>query len=160
MPMILKGTKVILRPLILKDAPRFVKWLSDPEVNKFTTRQKIKLSTEIAWIKSLPKAEGAVYFAMDTLEGVHIGSVGLQKIFKLDSLASIDILIADKNYWGRGYGYDAMKTVMDYGFKKLRLRKLELKAFSYNIRAIKLYKKLGFRIEGKRLKSIFYGGHY
>ena len=79
---------------------------------------------------------------------------------KLDNLASIDILIGDKNYWSKGYGYDAMKTVMDYGFKKLKLRKIELKVFSYNKRAIKLYKKIGFLIEGRRLKSIFYNGNY
>ena len=41
--MILKGKKTILRPLRMSDAPRFVKWLADPEVNKFANRHGVHL---------------------------------------------------------------------------------------------------------------------
>jgi len=153
--MILKGKLTVLRPITLKDAPRFVRWLADPAVNKFTTRSKATLKEEVKWIRGLPKAKNSVNWAIDTKEGVHIGSIGLE-FNKQDKRAIYDILIGDKQYWSKGYGYDATKTLLDYAFKKLKLHRVSLSVYAYNERAIKLYEKLGFKKFGIGRENIYY----
>lgn len=165
--MILKGEKTILRPIKMADAPRFVKWLSDDEVNKFTTRKfttyKKELEETKKWIKNFSKYKNDLQFAIDTKEKIHIGSIALKNIDKRDSNATMDILIGDKNYWNRGYGSDAMKVLLNFGFKKLNLHKINLDGggvYEYNLRAIKAYKRLGFKKEGVNRESVLYKGKF
>lgn len=53
-----------------------------------------------------------------------------------------------------------MKTVLDFGFKKLKLHRIELDVYNYNKRAIGLYKKMGFKIEGIKREHNFYKGKF
>ena len=152
---ILRGDKVILRPIKVSDANRFIKWLSSPDVNKYTTRKPVSLKEEIKWIKSLSKNKDEIHWAIDTKDEIHIGSIGLE-INKQDKKAGFDIFIGDKSYWGQGYGYEASLLIMNYAFTKLKLHRIYLSVYIYNSRAIKLYKKLGFKIEGRGRESIFY----
>lgn len=153
--MILKGEKVILRPIKLSDTPRFVEWLADSKVNQYTTRKRITLKEEKKWIKSLARKKDEIHWAIDTKDNIHIGSVGLE-IRRQDKKADFDILIGDKSYWGKGYGFDVACLVMNYAFRKLRLHRVYLNVYSYNKRAIGLYKNLGFKVEGIGRESVYY----
>jgi len=161
--MILKGKKTILRPVRMSDAPRFVKWFADPEVNQFIMTRNITLEKEREYIKKLPqrKKEGKHAFAIDTKDGVHIGSIGLD-VNKTNRLGGFGIVIGDKNYWNSGYGTDAVKTILNYGFRKLKLHKIILNGgvFGYNPRAIRAYEKAGFKKEGVNREAVFYGGKF
>ena len=152
----LLGKKIILRPIKLTDASRFVTWLSDAEVNKFTTRKSITLKDERKWIQRLVKIKKTEHhFAIDTKEEIHIGSEGLF-LDLADKTARFGIMIGDKDYWNRGCGTDAIETILNYAFNRLKLHKIYLSVFSYNERAIRVYKKLGFKVEGVRREDIFY----
>jgi RimJ/RimL family protein N-acetyltransferase len=56
--------------------------------------------------------------------------------------------IGDKAYWSRGYGSEAMNILLRYVFTELNLHRLSLTVFEYNQRAIRMYEKCGFKIEG------------
>lgn len=157
--MILKGKKIVLRPTRLKDAQLFVKWSSDPEVNKFTSREKTLLKEEQKRIKDIIGNKQKVDFVIETIDGSPIGSVGLT-FSKRDRFALYGIEIGDKNYWGKGYGEDATKTILSYAFDKLRLHRVELNVYAYNVRAIHLYKKLRFKVEGVRRDRCLYKGKF
>ncbi len=150
----LVGERAVLRPLELADAERFVKWFNDPAVHRFLTRRKITLKEERVWIRSIPKRKGEVHFAIETREGVHIGSVGLNEINRRDKYAIFGIVIGDKRYWSKGYGTEAMKLIVDYGFRRLKLHRIELDVYDYNARGIKLYRRLGFKFEGKKRERV------
>jgi RimJ/RimL family protein N-acetyltransferase len=96
--MILKGQKVILRPVKLSDAERFVKWFSDPEVNKFMNYRNFSLAFEKQYIKNRlkTKSKDNLHFCIDTKEGVHIGSCSLESISKIHKRATFGIIIGDK----------------------------------------------------------------
>ncbi len=161
--MILKGKKVILRPIKIDDAKRFVKWVNDEEIAKLmgAREKKITLKEEKEWIKNLSKKWRVErHFAIDTTENIHIGSVGLKDIDSKNKKASLGITIGDKNYWGKGYGKDAVKLILDYAFKSLNLHRVDLGVYDFNMRAQKLYKKMGFKIEGVERESIFYKGKF
>lgn len=158
--MILSGDKTILRPIRMSDAHRFFMWMSDPNVNKYTTRKSITLKEEENWIKNLSKRKTDKIFAVDTIEKVHIGSVGLHHIENQDKNAVLGIFIGDKNYWNKGYGMDTIIILLNYCFNKLKFHRVELSVYGYNKRAINLYKKLGFKTEGSKREHVFYKGKF
>ncbi len=121
--MILKGNKVLLRPVQLADAKRFVKWFNDPQVNKFLFLRGITLAKEKKYIldKISGKEKDTVHFCIDTKAGLHIGAVSLESIQKRNKNASFGIMIGDKHYWSKGFGEEASKLIINYGFEKLKL---------------------------------------
>jgi RimJ/RimL family protein N-acetyltransferase len=58
------------------------------------------------------------------------------------------ILIGEREYWGKGYGTDAMRVFMRYAFEEWNLHRLSLRVFGFNRRAIRSYEKCGFVHEG------------
>ena len=160
--MILKGEKIVLRPIRMDDAPRFVKWFNDPDVNKFILNRSLTLPQERKYIQERlkKKAKDNLHFCIDTKEGAHIGAIDIRGIHKRDKDAGFGIIIGDKDYWGNGYGTDAMKTLLNYGFLKLKLHRVYLTVYSYNKRAIKLYEKLGFKHEGVNREGNFWNGRF
>lgn len=144
----------------MSDAPNFVRWISDPEVNKFTTRRPISIN---GWGKKMIRQDKFVKnFAIDTEQKECIGSISLYSINERDKNATISILIGDKNYWGKGYGADAMSALLNFAFFKLKLHKINLEegVYEYNERAIGLYRKLGFKKEGVIRENVLYGGKF
>jgi len=157
--MILKGEKTILRPVKINDAPRFVKWLADAKTNRFMQRRNVSLKEEKGWILRMQKSKRSELFAIDTKKGIHIGRVVLDRIDKKDKNAELIIIIGRK-YWGNGYGTDATKVMLTYGFEKLKLHRIGLWVYDFNLRAIKMYKKLGFQVEGKKRECVRRNGKF
>ena len=152
----------MLRPVRMDDAPRFVKWFNDPEVNKFLNYRSLTLKFEKEYIKKrmAGKVADTLHFCIDTSEGVHIGSTALESINKTFNRATFGIVVGDKNYWNKGYGTEAGRLLLDYGFKKLKLHRIDLDVYSYNPRAIKVYKRLGFKVEGRKREYTKLGNKY
>lgn len=61
----------------------------------------------------------------------------------------VGIGVGQRADWGQGYGTDAMRTVLHYGFTELNLRRISLGLFAYNPRAQRAYEKAGFVLEGR-----------
>ncbi|OGY44797.1 MAG: hypothetical protein A2729_02835 [Candidatus Buchananbacteria bacterium RIFCSPHIGHO2_01_FULL_39_14] len=158
---IIKGRSVVLRPLSLKDAPWFCRWLKDREVTKFLAIYELPppaLKEEIEWIKEARRDKNNLRLAITTTEGKLIGSIGLNKIDRYHRRAEYGIFIGDQRYWGQGYGTEAGKLIIDYGFKKLKLHRIYLRFIAYNIRGQKSYKKIGFKLEGRQRDHTFRDG--
>jgi len=160
---IVKGKKIILRPLKISDAERFCQWLGDPEVTKFLSIHDLPKPTvkeEKEWIRNSRKDKKSFRLAIDTIEGTHIGSTSLQQIDKFDKRAEFGVMIGDKKYWGQGCGTEVCKLMVDYGFKKMKLHRIHLTYIAFNIRGQKAYEKVGFKIEGRSRDHIFRDGHW
>jgi len=63
--------------------------------------------------------------------------------------AWVGIGIGPREYWGKGYGTDAMRIILRYGFTQLNLNRIQLDVFSINERGIASYEKAGFKYEGR-----------
>ena len=70
------------------------------------------------------------------------------------------IAIFKSQYFGQGIGYKATKEAIRFAFEELKLHRVELEVFDYNNRAKSMYKKVGFREEGRRRDGIFIDGQY
>ena len=58
--------------------------------------------------------------------------------------AEIGIVIGDRDYWSRGYGYDAVVTMLEYLFSTKPLERLYLHTLEWNKRAQRAFQKCGF----------------
>jgi RimJ/RimL family protein N-acetyltransferase len=87
-----------------------------------------------------------------------IGNVTLRDVDRENGSAEMSIVITDKALQGRGYGTDALNCVVDVGFGELRLERIYLYVFDYNVRARRSYEKAGFQVEATLRRSRFHRG--
>jgi RimJ/RimL family protein N-acetyltransferase len=89
-------------------------------------------------------------FSIRTLDGDQlIGSTGLGGNLRTHAEAFVGIGIGDPDFWGKGYGSEAMRLILGYAFQELNLQRVSLDVFEYNPRAIHSYEKVGFKHEGR-----------
>ncbi|MEM5948041.1 GNAT family N-acetyltransferase [Spirochaetia bacterium 38H-sp] len=148
------GKNCYLSPINPEDAEKFTTWLNDPEVTRYlkTATHIISLHGEKEFLQNLAKEH--VYTIVDIKTDNPIGTVGLAQMDHINRTAEIGIFIGDKNYWGKGYGTEAMSLLLDYAFKTLDLYSIFLRVYEYNERAIRSYKKIGFKQIGTRRKAL------
>ena len=107
------------------------------------------------------KAGGKSYsFAIETLEGQYIGGCGYFDLDVKNRHAALGISIVEPEFWGKGYGADALEVLIEFLFNEMNLRKVHLTVFSFNERAIRCYRKLGFVEEGRLREHVFREGRY
>lgn len=102
------------------------------------------------WIeKDLEKADFFGFSIRTLADDRLIGDVGLGGVFWSHGDTFLGIGIGERDFWGKGYGSDAMKLALRYAFTVLNLRRVTLSVYEYNPRAIRCYEKLGFQHEGR-----------
>lgn len=90
-------------------------------------------------------------FEIRTIDGDQaIGSIGLDEKIKVHGESFVGIGIGEPEFWGRGYGTEAMQLILTYAFMELNLHRVSLDVFDYNPRAIHSYEKAGFKHEGRQ----------
>jgi len=72
--------------------------------------------------------------------------------------AFVGLGIGEREYWGKGYGTEAMNLILQYAFTELNLRRVTLTVFEYNPRAIRSYEKTGFQHEGRTRGALLRDG--
>ena len=159
------GEKVCLRAYREEDIPKATSFVNDEELKKLLVTNvpfPMTLWEEEEWVKSQKSSQNGSYnFAIEDIETKkYIGGCGIQEVNWLSRVATVGIMIGDKEYWGKGYGTDAMKVLMDFIFNKMNIRKIRLSTFSFNMRARKSYEKCGFEVEGILKDEIFKDGKY
>jgi RimJ/RimL family protein N-acetyltransferase len=113
------------------------------------SRQYTKESTQ-KWIEKQLEDQQAFAFGIRILADDHlIGDVGLGGLSWNHGDAYLGIGIGEREFWGKGYGSDAMKIMLAYAFTELNLRRVTLNVYEYNQRAIGSYEKAGFQHEGR-----------
>jgi len=100
------------------------------------------------WSKEDP-SRAVGFLIYDRATGTAIGAVSLRHIDPVRQTAEYGIVISDKAYWGKGYGTEATQLILDYGFTVLGLHNVLLMTYAYNERAIRAYKRAGFREIGR-----------
>ncbi len=132
----------------------FAQWDRDTETHRLADSDPAQLWSEKK-IKEFIEKDGeknsqAFRFAIYTLaEDKPIGSVSLWVSSWSHGEAWVGIIVGDREYWGKGYGTDAMRLAVQYGFIELNLRRISLGLHGYNERALKSYQKAGFTLEGR-----------
>lgn len=146
----ISGKNIFFKNLNSEDKKRIKYWSKDPKVVEFTETYK----------KSKKKLKIMAFGIHDNVSLKVIGDIAINSIDLKNKHAEIGLTIGDKNYWGKGYGTDSVKTIINYCFSKLNLNKVYLDVWEDNERAIRCYKKCGFKVDGILRKHIKKGKKY
>jgi RimJ/RimL family protein N-acetyltransferase len=144
------------------DAASFARWSHDADYRRNMDSDIARPETEDAYARQDTGAgANSFFFAVRTLaEDTLIGFTALFSIEWGNGAGIVAIGIGEPAYRDRGYGTDAMRTILRYGFDELNLHRVGLDVHSNNDRAIHVYEKLGFRHEGVRRESIHRDGQW
>ena len=155
------GDKVYLRPIEPDDGPRLRRWFNDYEVRRATSRHRpMHAAAQEEWMKNMQSRGDVVLMIVVRGTDETVGMTGLHEIDPRHRRATYGIAIGEKNEWNKGYGTEAARLLVGYGFDTLNLHKVCLDAFADNARAIHSYEKLGFRHEGLFREHFFRDGRY
>lgn len=135
-------------------AENFSRWWHDSEYGRMLDLDPARLASPKRtkeWLeKELEKDPPEMWlFGIRTLEDEKlIGFVDLSGATPHgDTFVAIGI--GEREYWGKGYGTEAMKLVLGFAFLELGLHRVSLDVFDYNPRGYKSYEKAGFKHEGR-----------
>ncbi len=156
----LVGNRLYLSPMSVEDAAIYVKWLNNPTVS-----ENIGMDTKITTLESekewLKENQNKYNFAIVLKESDKlIGNISLIEVDLVHRNAVLGIFIGDDSNRGKGYGKEAIKLLLEYGFNNLNLNNIMLSVYSFNKRAIKVYESLGFKKFGTRHKSHYFKGKF
>ncbi len=162
---IIYGDGIRLRAIERSDIPHFLKWFNDPEVTwGLTTIFPMSEAREELWFEDMIKRPVetqplAIEVQIED-EWKIIGNFGYHDFDKFTHSAEIGIVIGAKEIWGKGYGTKALKLGLKHGFGSMNLNRIFLRVYALNERAISVYNKVGFVLEGTMREAVFRGGKY
>ena len=149
-PKILKGKKTVLREKRSSDAVNDYRWRVDEELAELDAAGPLRMGYEeylrIYEQELLYSSYWSRRFAIDNLEQKQIGNCMYYDIDYVRCHAELGILIGDREFWGRGFGTDAVNTLLGYIFSSTSLNKIYLHTLEWNLRAQRSFAKSGFLV--------------
>jgi RimJ/RimL family protein N-acetyltransferase len=162
----IRGTVVYLTRFDKANAETLRSWLNDPAVNEWLISSQLPYSSEQeAAFFDLTEREwsaGTAYrFEIHVAEDDRlIGIVGLDSVSLLHRRGEVGIFIGSSTDQNRGYGRDAILTLLRFGFDRLGLHSIAIKANAENMRAVHLYSSIGFVETGRERECAFMRGRF
>lgn len=162
--MLFESSRVRLRKMTKEDTELYHKWRNDMEV-MYSTNPSLDVypmdaTKEFVDQVILGSHTAKSYIMVEKGNEIPIGIVSLINIDYKNRNAECIIDIGEKEYWGKSYGSEGLKLLLDYVFYEMNLHRVSLKVFSFNDRAIRLYTKIGFQQEGNSRQSLFRNGEW
>jgi len=162
---ILAGEQIQLRALEDADLPDLVRWWREPEwaiFQQLTVRPRTvgDVAEQFRrWSANKGDAGDVGFCVTDRESGRLVGHATLSGAQLLTRAATLTVMIGSE-YVGSGYGTDAVRTLVDYGFREMGLNRIQLHVFAFNARARATYRKVGFKDEGVLRETAFHDGAF
>jgi len=150
------GDKVALGPLRRELLQLYERWINDFVVVQTLGAglRPITSESEAAWFERAAASERDVTFTIYELQSVRpIGTVSLREIDYFHRAATFGLLIGEKECWGKGYGTETTRLMVDYAFGGLGLHNVMLAVSPRNEHAVHAYRRAGFREIGRRREA-------
>ncbi len=157
----LESERIYLRPMELNDVSLKVKWINDEEVRKTLIIADFPISVVSTeqWLRKVSldssRKDFIIFLKSDNAA---IGFAGLKRIDYRSFKAESYMGIGEKEYWGKGYGFEIKKAILNYSFNHLRLNKVYSHHLSDNLPMININLKLGGRLEGTLREDVLVDG--
>ena len=145
----LRGVRVVVREKDLSDVSDDYDWRTDVELAKLDATRPLGMSYDDFYRYSkedlTQPSMRSKRLAIDSIEGKHIGNCMFYDIDLRDGEAEVGIMIGDKDYWGQGYGTEAMDVLLDHMFTAYPFNRIYLHTLTWNRRALNSFRKSGLR---------------
>jgi RimJ/RimL family protein N-acetyltransferase len=156
-PMIGHG-QVYLRPAERDDLPPFIAWLSDARTTRtLALISPLSYALEERWFEQMLEHHGhdRWHFVICRLaDDQMVGSIDLHEVDTRNGSAGLGIVIGAPDDTGQGYGSDALRAIVGFGFGELRLNRIWLDVYDFNDRARRVYERVGFVHEGTLRQAV------
>ncbi len=158
----LETERLRLRAFREEDLERFHRWRNDLALMRLDQPGAVRperLMDTRAWLERVLSDEKTIFFALGhKASGDFIGTVSLRNLDLKNQNAELAILIGEPENRGRGVGGEALSVLLDYAFGELGLYRVYLWVLAYNEPAIRLYRRLGFKEEGRLRAQVWRDG--
>jgi len=148
-----RGEHTVLREKRLGDAREDYRWRTDAELARYDAARPFAASFDdyLALYRDELRYPSPYRrtLAVEDAAGCHIGNVMYYNIDTIRREAEIGITIGERSYWSRGYGTDAVRTLVRHILGTTGFRRVYLKTLDWNVRAQRAFEKAGFRVCGR-----------
>ncbi len=156
----LKGKKVNLRAVEKESIEQFRQWRNRPELRKyFREYRELSSTMQNAWYENRVLSDDKQVNFEIRFKDALIGHCGLYYIDWIHRHAEFGIYIGDDSYRSGGFGSDALRTLVKYGFNDLNLNKIWCEVYTNND-ALDVYRHIGFKDEGVLRQHYYNEGQY
>lgn len=162
-PETLTGSRVVLRRHVPENIAAFLRWYADPAIARLARYQATPMRPEEIQRFFAARVVGPETLAMAVHEKGTDRLVGTCAFSQLDGengSALYHITIGESDAWGKGFGTEATRLMLDHAFGTLGLHRIALYVFEFNERAIRAYQRCGYVIEGRSRESIWRDGRW
>ncbi len=154
------GERIKLRALVREDVERLRNWRNLPELFRYHfSPLPLSQMEQERWYENYASGGRQTIFIIETLKEKQIGYTLIKDLDHKNQCAEIGLFLSPE-FQEQGYGKDSFKTLMKFCFNELNLHRLMLEVFSFNDRAVQMYKKLGFQVEGTLRDAYFCEGQF
>ncbi len=147
------GLQPFEEPLTNDEIERIYRWSSDEAVLRLSGGSPTELTLD-EFRERLRSESSYGYdnrraFLILTRTGEAIGRIGIFAIDWAHHQGELGIVIGEREYWGKGYGRDAILTLLRHLFQTTSLETINLFTFTDNIRAQRAFAACGFSVVGQ-----------
>lgn len=159
-PRTLRAEHIELTAVFDSDRERLFEWINDrEEVVLNAGYSPVHERDHVAWFDEIRTRSDVVFFAIRAIaNGELIGSCQLLNVNQRHSTAELQIRIGAREERGKGYGTEAVQTLVAHAFRDMGLERVQLHVFATNIPAIRAYEKAGLQREGVLRSAAYIDG--
>ncbi len=162
--MTLKTETITLRPFRTEDAEPLWQSLESETINRLTgthgTFTREQIDTYVANQIKADSDDRASFIIEANVDKRAVGEVVINEIDRDNHSGNIRIALFDETDFGKGYGTQAVRLMVGFGFRELKLHRISLGVYAFNPRAIHVYEKIGFVKEGVLRDALYWNGEY
>jgi RimJ/RimL family protein N-acetyltransferase len=156
----IRGKRVILRPVEERDLDLLARWRNDPETRRLLFSPfLVNPGGQRKWYEALLANSNKILFMVDNLEGRTVGTIGMDKIDWVNQEFEGGPFIFDCEERSHGYAEEALELMINYAFEELNLHRMYVLCYPFQ-RAIEFMKWYGFKEEGVLRKAAFTQGRF
>jgi len=156
------GRRLYLRPFSRGDLPYVQKWSNDSEIRRLTGEVSPMSPAEAEkFYRELVADKDRLWFVIVLKRRKRvIGEAGLLRMFRPWRCTDMTIIIGEKDAWGKGYGSEAGRLLLDHAFDRLGFHRVSVGVVGLNERALRYWESLGFKREGVQRDGYYCDNRY
>jgi len=162
-----RGARVYLRTFTRNDLACLAEWVDDPFLERMVGSEflhafKHDWDKAPAFHDAVMNDPTQVVLMVEARRawGKPVGVVRLFNIHLLEGYAFLETILTDQRAMRQGYGVEAGKLISYYGVDVLGIRRIEAKAYAYNVLSMNALRRNGFKQEGVLRQAGFDGTRY
>ena len=162
MKIMIESDNLILRDVEFGDYEQFLEWECDPEMTRYFSYDKGRTYEDVVTEAFAFKYDDSVIdlTITDKSTGCALGRVIISRIDRHHRSLDITKIYVGGDNRDRGIGGETLKALIKYSFEELNMERVTLDYYTANVRAAELYRRLGFRDEGRARHACIKDGEF